>query len=687
VINVDLNTLSIQTNSSTTGSQVRIIDGSTKFSNGRVISTSKISNDYLITEDPYGKGPYGTPIKSNTDVGESTTQNIEQFFRSQVDEFDVDTFYIVEGVLKSKNNNQLLSLNDKKDLANNGNSSKGGGGPSYTILNFPRVFPKFSKLLVKIIVKLFPKIEQFLSLISNPAEFIIDIIVSKLGDDFGNDIASFEFFSKEFLQNLNKLNDYINNLKQYLPNSDKYNEAKESLQNYLNSTLLKNYIYVSPKGEPKFLLDGSSVISLFGEAPILKDLPGVTFGIESNLSSLATSSPQTPLKLIFSLGQNIKNNSKSLDDLKSSLKNGQDTSLLKNSNPSLDSLLNDKNVLNSISNSNQISVKYSTGEFISGVDYTYIFLSEKIESLLSDVNALELIGDKQSLSKAISKLDEASRIDPSNQFIKDKISELKKISDLFHSNPIFDFILSLVTLPLKVVVGIVSYILDFFKSLVNPLQILPKLLEFLTFKWILDFFDPISQNGILALSSFKFDIKKYYTEWIPAISIPTLDPKEIKFDMNEIIGLPWTKWPVYSLDEFKSISKSPLPLSILKSFLCFIESIINSFIDFIWSTLGLLKPSSGDFNILKPPYLKLCNLINVNMTPKEISDALNGSKKKESDSLKQEKNPSIYDTQNDVLSSFIYDIRLPDGTNIRDLDQESLNKFIDENKNLQFDFT
>ncbi|MBF0427794.1 MAG: HAMP domain-containing protein [Magnetococcales bacterium] len=58
-------------------------------------------------------------------------------------------------------------------------------------------------------------------------------------------------------------------------------------------------------------------------------------------------------------------------------------------------------------------------------------------------------------------------------------------------------ILGIVTLPLKIVFSIIKWLLDFFKQLVNPIKFPGLIAEFLSFKWIMQFFTP---KGLLEIA-------------------------------------------------------------------------------------------------------------------------------------------------------------------------------------------
>ena len=104
--------------------------------------------------------------------------------------------------------------------------------------------------------------------------------------------------------------------------------------------------------------------------------------------------------------------------------------------------------------------------------------------------------------------------------LKDSLSKLKSITKQ-PVQPIIKFMLNLVTLPLKVIFGIVKYIMDLFKSFLNPFELPFKIIDFVSFKWILDFFNPTSKNSILSMLGMKFDIQTLLTKYVPRLQAAT----------------------------------------------------------------------------------------------------------------------------------------------------------------------
>jgi hypothetical protein len=677
---------------------VRIDDMSTGTAKSRIISAERITNNQLRIPGPLATGPYGSPNVDDQEPSESVTQQVEQIYRFQRRIDDVETFYIVEAVLKSQNQNPLESAGDAADRAGSGGSGSGGrGGGSYTWKNIFGVIPKFIRLAIRIATKLFPAIQQFLNLIRNPASFVTDIIIAKLGDDFGTDVPKFGFFSKEFLDQLKQLKQLVTSIKNNRFNPQNLQVARRQLKLFLNSSLLKNYVFVDDLGRPKFLLDGAATIKLFGDAPILQGLPSIVFGIETNLGSLATPEPKVPFKLIFGINRVGSGSNKSLpaflgitDD---NLNRQIAASALVNSalNPGVPFSVKNEIVTGAggVQTLEEVSIEYSTGAFKAGVDYTYIYLTEEVVKLLMEAEALESNGDSDSIKQAIALLEEAQSYGTNNKLINEKLAALRKLEAAFSSQPIFDFMLNLVCLPLKVIIGIIKFILNFFKSLTNPFSLPGQIVNFLTFKWMLDFFSPISPNSMFAMAGILFDIEKFFSVWLPGLQSGT----KLSYDMNEIISLPWVTWPTFELEQFRAISKVPIPILILSTILCLIEAIINCFIDFIWAILGLVEPLNGKWIVIKPPYINLCKDLNLNPSAKDIAKILDLSISDitpvtSTASVNTAKNPSVTDEDelDDNTFNFLFDVDVSDGRKKTSLNQEELDKFIEANEGVQFKF-
>jgi hypothetical protein len=314
----------------------------------------------------------------------------------------------------------------------------------------------------------------------------------------------------------------------------------------------------------------------------------------------------------------------------------------------------------------EVSIQYSTGEFIQGVNYEYIYITEYVEGLMKEAEELEKSDDPESQDLAIAKYELALKSDPNNKILKEKLDNLKDKTGS-NTQPLIDFLMNMVTFPLNIIKSIIEYILKFFKSLSNPFSLPSKIVEFISFKWVADFFKPQNITSIIGL---KYDIPQF-NSWVKSIKTTPLNKK---FELHKAMSMPFMP-KLFSPDaiELKELTKTPI--SMLGSILCLLESIINAFIDFIWAIMGLKS-------LLAAPHIKLCKDTNSDIDPKSFMALLNGGY---TDALTFESLTSNSIGQ-EASYDFAYDITLPDGRSVRDINIEELRKWIDDNKDIQFEF-
>jgi hypothetical protein len=343
-------------------------------------------------------------------------------------------------------------------------------------------------------------------------------------------------------------------------------------------------------------------------------------------------------------------------------------------------------------------------------------VNQDVELLLKQADELvENGGTQEDLAKAKEKLDAAKELDPDNKFIDTKLKDLKEKDNYFESTtqPLIKFILGLVTLPIKIVADIIQYIMDFFKSLTNPLTLPAKLAEFLSFKWFLKFFIPPGPPipGLLQLVGIKFDPTKL-VEWVTLANIPNpaktggviqapqgfeipefiykqplpkgdhLLPDDFELaDLNEFIKIPFNmKLPTYTARQIRTSPKNPL--YIFWPILCLLEKIINAIIDLFWSLLGIEA-------IIPPPHIKICKALDdATLSPEDIAKLLNGETPKGASQSGTQSGGGTTpaDSVTPGTEAFIYEITLPDGTVLKDLNREEMQKYVDENKDIGYDF-
>jgi hypothetical protein len=229
--------------------------------------------------------------------------------------------------------------------------------------------------------------------------------------------------------------------------------------------------------------------------------------------------------------------------------------------------------------------------------------------------------------------------------------------------PLLKFLLGIITFPMKIVSKILEWIMDFFKSLSNPLTLPSKIIEFISFKWILDFFTP---KGILDLLGIKFE-PGVVPDWVSGKSTP---------DFSEFLSMPFSaKLPTYKTKDVKDHPERPFKL--LWPLFSFLEKIINFIIDLLWAIIGIecLFPS---------PHINLSsNSINPGQTDADVL-------KKETEKVGFPKQTTadvkIGEVVSDGVQGFLYDITLSNGEVVKGMNYDELQKYISENEDVEYDF-
>lgn len=614
--------------------QIRVKDA-TKY--GKMIDPSKVTNNHLTAPELYSQSKYG-----------GSPQEVGLIKRYMKTELDTETYYIIEGILVEENGQSGTGGANA-----NTNNQQGGGTQWYMMPSALGAIKVFLSMLADIFSKLVPAINKLINLFKNPAAFITDIISEKLGENF-------LIFSTEAMEVMKKLPGIK------IPDRDQF----------VKNSVLNNYISVNPDGSYRFLLDGSGLMQL----PIFGNT--ITFGMQ-----LAMLKPL--IKLIFSIDFNEIPNTTLNSFLNKEEKDKDPLGKLGN----VDLRADANNVKNKIVtesngkvNTEEVSIQYSTGKFIEGVDYQYIYLTEYVANLVKEADDLERTNDPDNLELAKAKLGLALKSDPKNPLLQSKFDDLFKKTNNY-IQPILKFLIEIVSLPVKIVAKIIEQILAFFKGgefaddknfpgLVSLPSLPSNMAKFLSFQWIMSLFSP---QGLLKMAGINFDIPKLL-DWIT--NLKNFD-KDFEFDLSEVIDIALiAKLPKVKKDQFLDMLKKPF--RILYSILCLLEALINAIIDFIWATLGIEA-------IIPPPHIKLCRQLNEgNMSPEDIVDLLNGLMKDQGVTLADQGagngTPGQGTGNGTGDYNFIYEIKLSDGRLLRDLNQEELRKFVEENKDISFDF-
>lgn len=695
------------------------------FPYGKVIDPDKLTNDFLKKSELFSSGKYGSGDVDNP-------QEIDIIKRYMLTDLDTESYYIIEGVLTDKN-------------TQSGNTpASGSGGSYYRLPHAIGAIKVFVSILVDVFSKLIPAIKKLLELFKNPASFVVDIIKEKMGEGFSifskESFAAFESAGKiaksaggpGSVTGGGGVLPVLNTTSLAKDVNIKSSELSSKLKDIFKNSPLQNHVFVDNKGKFKFLLDGVAMLPL----EILgKKIP---FGMEMNFAGIAESKP--PIKLILeadlpnskakNVQQFLKGSLKeykgpgsdgisaplSLSDLKDSAK-PQD---LDKSYPGSGKINPNDESSYEITN-----IKYSSESFINGVNYNFIYIDLETEKLLKSVD--DIIATNPDLMTSLDaqvlleKLNNALKSDPTNEALKSKKKDLKKKLAALNdsSQPLLKMLLGLVTLPIKIIAGIIEWIMDFFKSLSNPLTLPAKMVEFLSFSWIMKFFTP---KGILELAGIKFNPDKI-AEWLSKATIPNPKPptdnpsmsksnigKDLPSDqlyndappkgkflipddfdlanLDEFLSMPFmSKLPTYTTRQFREMSDRPFKL--FWPFICMVEKIINGIIDFIWSTLGIEA-------ILPAPHIKLCSKSKDpgQIDAEDINKLLNGEVLDTSELPKFEIDRATgqlvsttpVNSNGPVGDAFVYDVTLDDGTIVKDLNYEDLQKFISDNKDIGYNY-
>ena len=661
---------------------------------GAIIDPSKIRNEQLTTDELFSNGKYGTGTPQDP-------QEIEVIKRYQLTDLDTESYYIIEG--------RLIEETDTQENNQTGNvqSVTGDGNQWYRMPDALGVFKVFISIISDIFTKLIPAIEKLITLFKNPIEFITSIISEKMGESFaflskeslkdfqsGLDIKSEipNFNSEVSDERLRKLDD--DGKKQLFDDEKKKKREKDrkvkELKDFFKKSNLSNFVYVNDDGDFGSILDGVAGIpfSIFG-----KDLP---FGLKMDFGNVPGSPVglEFPTKINFNKVKNLQNivsppkvfEEKSALDISEQLRKASEPLKLDNKYPFS---LNERGDRKDGKNTDQTKIKFKDGTSIFVNDnslqdfiianetkFNFIYIEENINNRLKEVDELIEEGTKSSLRKALASLTDLSKLDPKNKIIEEKKSQVReKITNIEMSDqPLLKMILGLVSFPVKVIASIIEWIMNFFKSLVNPITLPSKVIEFLSFQWMTQFFTP---KGILEIMGIKFKPEKL-AEWFALSKLPTIPDDFDLADLSEFLNVAFNvKLPTYNKKQYSGI-KPTLPLRLLTSLFCFIEKLINGVIDFVWSTLGIEA-------VIPPPHIKLCSGSDLeSMNPEDIAKVLNGEIPRGANDGGTDNDG---DGKNDDFEGFYYEVELPDGSTKRFLDREQLDKFIEDNKDINYDFT
>jgi hypothetical protein len=671
-----------------------------EFPYGKVIDPGKVTNDLLANKtDLFSLGKYGHGSDTNP-------QKIDVIKRFMLTDLDTESYYIIEGVLIDKNPRPNII-----PPASNGGQSGGGQAGQNQSSSYYRLpdalgaIRPFVSILVSIFSKLLPQIKSLLKLLKDPRSFIVDIISEKLGESY--DIISKEAISS-FTDVLSISKSSFNRKSDFVNRVDRHFKASK----------LRPVVFTNREGDFRNIIDGVALIpfSIFDKQ--------IDFGMELKFDNLKESKP--PIGLVLpknikfskvknlatfvnplSYNENKVNGAVSLLDLQRSQNSGINLDDEKNKIPN--------DVKKRLENYEIVNIKYSTGNFIEGINYNYIYIDQDVQNLILEADELAADETTEGLDKAKQKLEDALNMDPLNELIKLKLKDIRRKKNFLESQtqPTLKIILGILVTPIKIIAGIIEWLMNFFKGLINPITLPQKLTELLSFGWFKQFFTP---TGLLEIAGIKFK-KEKLQEWLEAVNVlkdggqpPAGDiPQDIIYsnaypqgkykipddeefaDLNKFISIGFlAKLPIYTAKQLREHPKNPLAL--MRPLLCLLEKLINAIIDLFWSLIGLEA-------IIPPPHLKLCKKIDgETLKPEDLQKILSG----EEPSGSAQSNPSSgvggggssgtgqgsngQSGQTPATEEYVYEVQLSDGTIVKGLNQEQLQAYIDDNKDVSYDF-
>lgn len=697
--------------------------------NSKVIDPSQITNDLLATPELFAKDPefYGHG-------DDDDPQTLGRINRYALTDLDTESYYIVEGILKSENE---FETDDNGKRTNSGRGSGGGGW--YRLPHALGAASSFIKLIIDIAVKMIPKITKLLTLFQNPFKFISDIMADKLNKNFEflsdeaiktfkianqiksqtdkigdissikNRIDTIRVNAKEQAANiLNSANgktdieqrqaermarDVQERAEKQALELDKVSNKKKNLVNKLRdfykNSILANYVFIDEKSlDNIFVLSGGATIpfNLFGA--------DLSFGLAAEMNNV----PKKPVvKLIFPGSTNkFKNVQYLIDRDNNKVKPIEDTNIddeknrILNDKPKLDNNTKkppfiNKQFMSVFKESETVDITFEDGSstkissdslqtFVTNNKnkYNFIYVTEELNKTLVEVDNLIKSDNQSDLDIAKEKLDLAKTNFPNNSAVDDKLNELNEKNKQLSKNtqPLLKTLLGFITFPVKVIADILKWLFDFFISLTNPFTLASKMKEFLSFKWIMKF---VSPTFILDIFGFKFKPEK----------LASFAGKA--GDLSQYISLGFIpKLPNYGKEQFKDLKDQPLRLlSIFKM----MGKIINAVIDFIWAIFGIEA-------IIPAPHMKIVpdNTPYSGLSAIEVKSLADGIKPNGKDIDKIINDNNISDDNNDsssygAVENFIYEVKMSDGTTRSFLNKEELDKFVLDNNNINFDFT
>lgn len=556
---------------------------------------------------------------------------------------DTGIFYIVEGVYKNRGDFMI----DEVGASDSGVSGANAGTVRESYYKFGKskvrsarsisaAIAKFAQFGASTLPSIITKTSQAMSVFKNPFNLIFEIIFEELSE-------TFEAFNPEIPKKFAQLK--------------KINGKEERRKFIQDDPTLRNFIALDSDFNYRFVFDGMGVMAIFGKnfgVGIKEIIPSII--LEDNGLGAQYCSEVPPRR--------GKDNSGNYDNNGNKINNNK-------TNPNPLANVDTNNRLLDDTTYELVNIEYSTGDYKEGIDYQYYYITLDNQALVNKSNAYleeaNRITDKGEQIRlkflAMEGYQKALVKDPDNIFLNKQLNDISK-EDGVQINMIFQFLISIIFIPIKIVICIIEYIIDFFTNL-KVRKIPTKIPEFLSFKWILDFFKP---SKILSLLGMELN-PELSSEW--AVKALTADPT-YKFDVSKIFSAPFLgKMPVYGTSEYPNIiNGGPKMLLTMGGVFSFLEKIINEILCFLFNLFNLEK-------IFPCPKINLSKFTNETLSNEDINKLLENA---DYDFLNQ-----TSDLGNDD-SAFVYDVTLDNGEIIKDLNRSELQAFVASNTNLRYKY-
>jgi len=559
---------------------------------------------------------------------------------------DIGIFYVVEGVYKNRKDmlNQKFNVSLSGSAATGANSSgerfyKYGKSPIRQVRSLLAAISKFAQFGGSALPSLIKETSKALSVLKNPANLIFEILMEQLSDT----LSAFDPDILSKFQQLRSISD---------------NEEKRAF--IKDDPVLRNYIALDEEFNYRFIFDGLGVLSVFGQ----------NFGIGTKdlLPKLVLESNGLPRTFCNNIppdrgGNRTGNYDVNGNRVSSDLKGNELDPNGGSPNRSIDRVPEGTTF-------EIIDIEYSTGDFIEGINYTYYYITLDNQSLINKAESYIEQADKlfdpaEKIRLKLLALEEYQRAlvkDPGNRFLNDRASELVS-NDGVQVNMLIQFILNIILVPIKIVICIIEYIVNFFTSL-KVKELPTKIPEFLAFNWILEFFKPTKVLELLGMKLNPDFNPLYYAQALVSGS-------SFKFDASQIFSAPFLgKMPTYNAKEFPNIVEGgPKMLLAMGGVFCFLEGIINEILCFIFNILNLDK-------LFPCPEINLSRFINETLTAEQIENILS-----EADDAFLNQTSSINNQ-----GAFLFDVELDNGEIVNGLNRSELQAFVASNRNLRFKY-